>query len=120
MSVPSSLREFVHPLDIGASKAIESNQPVRLWYADNYHLAEVFFFRDMVLHAELDGIVGIDAMRALLQSDVRFAVELGAWPRQCTITRPWATTRTDAVDERRPSPVDYQSDEATARIVEVR
>lgn len=114
----SSVPEFALTLDVGATRALESSLPVRLWYADDDHFAEVFFFRDLVLHAELDGLFGVPAIIAMLTSDVRFAVDVGVWPRECTIAFPWTTTRRAAEHERARVHHARHDDEPTERIAE--
>ncbi len=107
---------FDSTLDMGAHRALETNLPVRLWYADDDHFAEVFFFRDMVLHAELDGLFGVTAVVAMLTSDVRFALDVGVWPRECVHAIPWTATRRAAERERARVHHARHDDEATERI----
>jgi len=110
--------KFLYTLDRGAAHALECNLPVQLWYADDDHFAEVFFFRDMVLHAEVDGLYGVAAVVAMFTSGLQFAMNVGVWPRECTITTSWGTARIEAELERARHHHARHDDAASERIAE--
>jgi len=86
---PPFLPEFHCTLERGAEKAAQSDHPMRLWHDEDDAFAEVFFLRDVVLHAHVNGLVGTSAIAAMLASGLKFAVERGVWAPRCTIRAPW-------------------------------
>jgi hypothetical protein len=81
--------EFRWTLGEGASEAATSRDPVRLWYADDDTFAEVFFFGQMLLHAEVNGRYGIAAIAELTARAYRYALDRAVWPVECTLVMPW-------------------------------
>lgn len=110
-------REFYCTLEAGAGRAARSDTPIRLWFSDGHTFAEVFFFRDMLLHAEVNGLYGIAAVAAMIGADLRFAVDPGVWPRQCSMARVWKHAARDALAVRRePAARPRDLDDETARL----
>lgn len=56
----------------------------------------------MVLYAELDRLLGLSAIVAMLSEGLRFRMEVGVWPRECTVVVPWASARDAAQRDLEP------------------
>lgn len=72
-----------------ATRALSMSEPLRLRHDDGELLAEVYFFRDQVLHAHANGLDGLRAFAALQLCDLRYVSQVGIWPARCTIITTW-------------------------------
>ncbi len=64
MSSPltSSVDEFSFTLEAAAEHAASARGVLRAWFADDDVFAEVYFFRDFVIHVEVNGTHGLPAI----------------------------------------------------------
>lgn len=103
-------------LEQASRLALTMNEPLRLQYDDGEVLAEVFFFRDQVLHAHANGLDGLRAFAALHLYNVRYTTTVGVWPARCTIIATWAMACREADLLRRRAPKVLRDDEVTDRL----
>lgn len=104
-------------LDQAAARALSMIEPLRLRHDDGELLAEVFFFREHVLHAHVNGLDGIRAFAALQLCHLRYVPSSGVWPARCSIIARWDEACREAELVRKSPPVRRQNDdEATERI----
>jgi hypothetical protein len=116
--------ESIHRVHTGARVTLEQasrlaatlSEPLRLSYDDGEILAEVYFFRDQVLHAHANGLDGIRAFAALHLYNVRYTTSIGVWPARCTIIAPWPMACREAELLRRRPPRQLRDDEVTDRL----
>lgn len=79
-----------------AARAATLREPLRLRHDDGEMFAEVYFFREQVLHAHVNGLHGIRAFAALQLCNLRFVPDVGHWPERCTIIASWDVTCREA------------------------
>jgi hypothetical protein len=104
-------------LEQAARHAATLSEPLRLRHDDGELFAEVYMFRDQILHAHANGLDGIRAFAALLLCNLSYAQVSGVWPARCTIIAPWAVACREAELIRRRPPVrQWNDDEATERL----
>ncbi len=100
-----------------AARATTMSEPLRLRHDDGELFAEVFFFREHVLHAHVNGLDGVRALAALQLCNLRFGVDTGVWPSRCTIVATWDVACREAELVRRRPPVAVRTDDdATERL----
>jgi hypothetical protein len=104
-------------LEQAARYAATLSEPLRLRHDDGELFAEVYLFRDQVLHAHANGLDGIRAFAALLLCNLSYAYVGGLWPARCTIIAPWSVACREAeIIRRRPAVGRRTDDEATERL----
>lgn len=81
-------------LDDGAFFALRDSGPVRAWRAFGDDIAEMFFYRELVIHATADGHVGTRAVRCLMSESHRpWHLERGGWPERHSLLIEWHQLR---------------------------
>jgi hypothetical protein len=97
--------------------ALRAHGPTRLHHDDGTITAEIFVHRGYVIHAHVNGLVGVPAIAAMLGASLEFDIEYEAWPSRCTLLATWDALCRAAEHHRArvvaPPPHD---DDATARI----
>lgn len=83
--VAATLRE-------AASAASRLDGPLRAWRRRADVLQEVFFYRDLVIHAEAGPLLGVGAVEEMLGFDViPYHLETGRWPPRQSMQIGWTT-----------------------------
>jgi hypothetical protein len=114
-----SERSRTHGLSIheAVGHALRAHGPTRLHHDDGATMAEIFVHRGYVIHAHVNGLVGVPAIAAMLGASLELDVEYEAWPSRCTLLATWDALCRAAEHHRTrvvtPAPHD---DDATARI----
>jgi len=104
-------------LEQAAVRALSMIEPLRLRHDDGELLAEVYFFRENVLHAHVNGLDGIRAFAALQLCHLRYVPVAGVWPARCSIIATWDVACREAeLVRRRPPTRRPGDDEPTERI----
>ena len=81
----------VESLEEAAKVALRTSGPLKVWRATAHGRHELFFYRDMVIHANAEGQRGITAVRRMLDNHARaFTLAEGRWPAQHTMLMAWS------------------------------
>jgi hypothetical protein len=97
--------------------ALRAHGPTRLHHDDGETLAEIFVHRGYVIHAHVNGLVGVPAIAAMLGATLELDVEYEAWPSRCTLLATWdALCREAQLQRTRVLQAPPRDDEATARM----
>ncbi len=100
-----------------ATRAASMMDPLRLRHDDGDLFAEVYFFREHILHAHVNGLDGVRAFAALQLCNLRYLSDAGIWPARCTIVATWDAACHEAdLLRRRPPELWRTDDEATERL----
>lgn len=84
----------VDSLDEAASIAAAQARPIRAWRRAGMYRAELYFYRSLVIHAEVHERVGTAAAQEVLElSASPVFVELGRWPSRQTLLIEWTALR---------------------------
>ncbi|MBC8072528.1 MAG: hypothetical protein IAG13_29675 [Deltaproteobacteria bacterium] len=97
--------------------ALRAHGPTRLHHDDGETMAEIFVHRGYVIHAHVNGLVGVPAIAAMLGANLDLDVEYEAWPSRCTLLATWDALCREADHHRsRVLHAPPRDDDATARI----
>ncbi len=107
-------------LDDGAFFALREAGPIRAWRAFGDHVAEIYFYRELVIHATADGYVGTRAVRRMMVDANRpWHLERGSWPARHSMLIEWHQLRRSmqrAADEPRVPTAGIDESERTVRL----
>ncbi|MGH1342419.1 MAG: hypothetical protein ACRBN8_12745 [Nannocystales bacterium] len=107
-------------LQEAARVALRTAGPLEAWRATSEGRQEIFFYRDIVIHAKAHGHGGAEAVRKMLsEPTLPFVLRSGRWPRRHTMLIEWsrllAELRPVSSERPRVEPVCYSDPcEATA------
>ena len=88
LRVPSSCK--VDSLQEAAAVALRTSGPLKVWRLTERGRHEIYFYRDLVIHANAEGHPGIEAVRRMLAHHAQaFTLEQGRWPAQHTMLIGW-------------------------------
>lgn len=110
----------VASLQQAARVALRTAGPVEAWRTTAEGRQEIFFYRDIVIHAKTPGCGGAEAVRKMLSEPTRpFVLRSGRWPRRHTMLVEWsrllATLRPRSTEPAPAEPASYTDpSEATA------
>ncbi len=101
LRAPSSCK--VDSLQEAAKVALHTAGPLKAWRDTERGRHELFFYRDLVIHATAEGCTGVDAVRRMLRHhEHAFTLDAGRWPSQHTMLIEWAQVM-DAAQTSRPA-----------------
>lgn len=70
--------------------ALRTAGPLKVWRLTERGRHELFFYRDLVIHATAEGCSGVHAVRRMLANHaLPFSIEPGRWPSQHTMLIDW-------------------------------
>lgn len=88
LRTPSSCK--VESLQEAATVALRTSGPLKVWRLTDRGRHELFFYRDLVIHAYAEGHAGVEAVRRMLANHASaFTLEPGRWPAQHTMLIGW-------------------------------
>jgi hypothetical protein len=94
----------VDSLREAARVALRTAGPLRVSRQTEHGLHELFFYRDIVIHAEAEDCSGVAAIRRMLANHAHpFTLESGRWPARHTMLIEWSRAM-KAVRSTRPVP----------------
>ncbi|MCR9165344.1 MAG: hypothetical protein ACE37F_24060 [Nannocystaceae bacterium] len=104
-----------------ARLALRTSRPLGVWRETERGRHEIFFYRDLVIHASAAGLLGVAAVRRMLDEHRQaFTIAEGRWPSRHTMLMDWskvldAATATRPLRQSTLPPVRYSDEsEATA------
>ncbi len=81
----------VECLQQAARVALRTAGPVEAWRTTSTGRQEIFFYRDIVIHAKAHSCGGAEAVRKMLsQPTLPFILRSGRWPRRHTMLIEWS------------------------------
>ena len=88
LRLPSSCK--VDSLLEAAAVALRTSGPLKVWRLTERGRHELYFYRDLVIHAHAEGHCGVEAVRRMLTNHAQaFTLEQGRWPAQHTMLVGW-------------------------------
>jgi hypothetical protein len=98
--------------------ALRAHGPTRVWHDDGDTMAEIFLNRGYVIHAHVNGLVGMPAIAAMLGAPLEFDIDYEAWPARCTLLATWEALCREADHHRTRIDrlIPPRDDDATARL----
>ncbi len=81
----------VDSLEEAAKVALRTSGPLKVWRATAGGRHELFFYRDLVIHASAEGKRGLVAIRRMLDNHAHaFTLDEGRWPAEHTMLMEWS------------------------------
>ena len=86
----------VASLQEAARVALRTAGPLEAWRSTPGGRQEIFFYRDIVIHAKASGCGGAEAVRKMLsESTFPFILRSGRWPRRHSMLIEWSRLLTE-------------------------